>query len=85
MSKTIQPNTKEIKGQKWVRVPDYTSAAAHRSINYAYLEHLPVSDLLWFLENCLELLKKKTVKVDLPESEETELDDDREDYNAEDD
>lgn len=63
---TIQPNTKEIDGQKWVRVPDYTSAAAHRSINYSYLENLPVSDLLWFIENCLELLKKKAVKIELP-------------------
>lgn len=56
-----------IEGRKYMEVPDFTSDITMREINYAYLEGLPVSNLLWFMETCLDLLKKKAVKLELPE------------------
>jgi hypothetical protein len=59
-------STKEIDGKKYLEVPDWTSDTTMHDINYAYLEQLPVTELLWFMENCLTLLKKKAVKLEWP-------------------
>jgi hypothetical protein len=59
-------STKEIDGKKYVQVPDWISDTTMHEYNYAYLEQLPASELLWFMENCLTLLKKKAVKLELP-------------------
>ncbi len=58
--------TREIDGKKYLEVPDWTSDIAIYSINQAYLEQLPPSELIWHIETALTILKKKAIKVELP-------------------
>jgi hypothetical protein len=59
-------STLEIDGKKFIRVHDWTSKQTLHELNYHYLSSCPASELLWFLDNALALLKEKAVKFELP-------------------
>lgn len=67
----LQQASLEIKGRKYLKVPDWSSDMAIHEINQAYLEQLPPSELIWHIETALSILKKKAVKIELPEEHPT--------------
>ena len=58
--------TLDIDGKKFIRVHDWTSKQTLHELNYHYLSSCPMSELLWFLDNVVALLKEKAVKFELP-------------------
>lgn len=59
-------STIEIEDRKYIRVHDFTSKQTMNELNYHYLSTCPVSELLWFLDNIVALLKEKAIKLELP-------------------
>ena len=56
----------EIDGKKYIQVHDWTSKQTINDLNYHYLSTCPPSELLWFIDNAIALLKEKAVKLELP-------------------
>ena len=56
----------EIEDRKYIQVHDWTSKQTINDLNYHYLSTCPVSELLWFIDNAIALLKEKAVKFEIP-------------------
>jgi hypothetical protein len=59
----------EIDNKKYIQVHDFTSQQTINDLNYHYLSTCPPSELLWFLDNVVALLKQRIVKLEMPTEE----------------